>query len=145
VSDREKLLDEIGALEFRVLTGGLPEETVSLLDYDLTLQQLRAFALVFTRGQTPINKLAESLGIKPNVASGIIQRLVDRGLIGRTEDAADRRVRLLTLTERGHALVEQLKELLFKKGRTVLERLTDEQLRQLRDILATLGQTVPER
>jgi DNA-binding MarR family transcriptional regulator len=139
MSERERLLDEIGALELRVLIGGLPEETVSLLDYDLTLQQLRAFALVFTREQTPINKLAESLGIRPNVASGIIQRLVDRGLIERTEDPVDRRVRLLTLTERGLALVEQLRELLFTKGRTVLERLSDEQLRQLRDILATLG------
>jgi DNA-binding MarR family transcriptional regulator len=140
MSDREKLLDEIGALELRVLIGGLPEETVSLLDYDLTLQQLRAFALVFTRGRTPINKLAEALSIRPNVATGIIQRLVGRGLIARTEDAGDRRVRLLELTERGVAMVEELRELLFTKGRTVLERLSDEQLRQLRDILTALGQ-----
>ena len=67
---------------------GLPEETSSLLDYDLTLQQIRAFALIFARGQTPITKVADALGIRPNVATGIIQRLVDRGLIERHEDPA---------------------------------------------------------
>lgn len=140
MSDREKLLDEIGALEFRVLVGGLPQETASLLDYDLTLQQLRAFALVFIREKTPINRLAEALGIKPNVASGIVQRLVDRDLLTRSEDTEDRRVRMLTLTERGHAMVDEMKGLLFTKGRQVLERLNDEELAQLRDILTTLGE-----
>jgi DNA-binding MarR family transcriptional regulator len=140
MSDRDRLLDEIGSLELRVLIGDISEETVSLLDYDLTLQQLRAFALVFARRQTPINRLADALGIRPNVATGIIQRLVDRGLIERTEDTDDRRVRMLTLTEQGFALIDELREIIFTRGREVLERLSDEQLHQLKDILATLGQ-----
>ena len=139
MSERERLLDEIGALEIRLLAGSLPEQTVSLLDYDLTLQQLRAFALVFARGATPINKLAETLGIKPNVATGIVQRLVDRGLIERREDPGDRRVRLLRMTDAGIALVEEVGRIVFSKGRELLDRLTDEQLRQLVDVLEAMG------
>ncbi len=138
MSERRRLLDEIGSLEIRLLALGLPEETSSLLDYDMTLQQLRTFAFVYACGQTPIKRAAHVLGIRPNVASGIIQRLVERGLIERREDPDDRRVRLLTVTDQGLALIDELGGLVLAKTREALESLSDEQLRQLRDILATI-------
>jgi DNA-binding MarR family transcriptional regulator len=138
MTDRGRLLDEIGALEIRLLAGGLPEETSSLLDYDLTLQQFRAFAVVLSRGQTPMNKVADALGVRPNVATGIVQRLVDRGLIERREDPTDRRVRQLTVTDRGLALVDEVGAIVLAKGRRLLERLTDGQLEQLRDVLTAM-------
>ena len=138
MTDRDRLLDEIGVLEFRLLASGLPEQTSSLLDYDLTLQQLRVFAFILTRGQTPISKVADALGIRPNVATGIVQRLVDRELIERREDPRDRRIRLVTVTSRGLALVDELSEIVLAKGRELLDRLSDEQLRQLRDIFAAM-------
>ena len=139
MTDRDRLLDEIGVLEFRLLASGLPEQTSSLLDYDLTLQQLRVFAFILTRGQTPISKVADALGIRPNVATGIVQRLVDRELIERREDPRDRRIRLVMVTSRGLALVDELSEIVLAKGRELLDRLSDEQLRQLRDIFAAMG------
>jgi DNA-binding MarR family transcriptional regulator len=138
MTERHKLLDEISALEIRLLAVGLPEQTSSLLDYDLTLQQLRAFAFVLARGQTPISRLADALDIKPNVATGIVQRLVDRELIERREDPDDRRIRLLTVTKRGRALVDELSGIVLAKGREMLDRLSDDQLHQLRDIFATM-------
>lgn len=144
MSERQQMLEEIGALELRLLAGGLPEETSSLLDYDLTVQQLRAFAFIFAGGETPINRLAEALGIRPNVATGIIQRLVERQLIERREDPEDRRVRLLSITERGRALIDELGDIALAKGRVLLDRLTDQQLRQLRDILAAMERTPEE-
>lgn len=138
----ERLLDDIGALEIRLMAGGLPEETVSLLDYDLTLQQLRAFAVVFGRGQASVTQVAEALGVRANVATGIVQRLVDRGLIERNEDPEDRRVRQLTVTYKGAALIEEVGAIVLAKGRRLLNRLSDTQLEQLRDILAAM-ETVP--
>jgi DNA-binding MarR family transcriptional regulator len=139
MTERSRLLDEIGALEFRLLASGLPEQTSSLLDYDLTLQQLRVFAFILAREQTPTSKVAEALGIKPNVATGIVQRLVDRGLVERREDPDDRRIRQLTVTDRGFALVDELSDIVLAKGRELLDHLSDEQLRQLRDIFAAMG------
>ena len=138
MTERRRLLDEISVLEIRLLALGLPEQTSSLLDYDLTLQQIRAFAFILARGQTPISKLADALDIRPNVATGIIQRLVDRGLIERREDPDDRRVRLLSVTDRGLALIDELSGIVLAKGRELLDRLSDEQLRQLRDIFAAM-------
>ena len=139
MTDRGRLLDEIGALEFRLLASSLPEQTSSLLDYDLTLQQVRVFAFILARGQASIGTVGDALGIRPNVATGITQRLVDRGLIERREDPEDRRVRLLTVTDRGLALIDELSEIVLAKGRELLDRLSDEQLTQLRDIFAAMG------
>lgn len=139
MTDRDRLLADISSLEIRSLALGLPEETSSLLDYDLTLQQLRVFAFVFGHEQTSISRVAEALGIRPNVATGIVQRLVDRGLIERREDVMDRRVRLLTVTEQGRALIDDLATIILAKMRESLERLSDEQLRQLRGLLAAMG------
>ena len=139
MTDRDRLLADITTLEIRSIARGLPEETSSLLDYDLTLQQIRVFAYVYGHGETSITKVADALGIKPNVATGIIQRLVDRGLIERREDPDDRRVRLLTVTVRGSALIDDLASIILAKMRGSLERLSDEQLRQLRGLLAAMG------
>lgn len=138
MTERSRLLEEISGLEIRLLALGLPEQTASLLDYDLTLQQIRAFGFILAREQTSISKLGDSLGIKPNVATGIIQRLVDRGLIERREDPEDRRIRLLTVTERGSALLDELTGIVLAKSRELLDRLSDEQLHQMRDILAAM-------
>jgi DNA-binding MarR family transcriptional regulator len=142
MTERSRLLSEISTLEIRLLASGLPEQTSSLLDYDLTLQQLRVFAFILARGQISVTKVADALGIRPNVATGIIQRLVDRGLIERHDDTDDRRVRLLTVTDRGLALIDELSGIVLAKGRELLDRLSDEQLRQLRDIFAAME---PER
>ncbi len=140
---RTQLLEEIGALELRLLAGRLPEETVTLLDYDLTLQQLRAFAVVFARGQVPVTQVGDALGVKANVATGIVQRLVERGLVERHEDPVDRRVRQLTVSAKGFALIEEMGSIILSKGRRLLERLNDAQLEQLRDILVAM-ETLPE-
>lgn len=138
MADREQLLEEIGALEMRLLAGRLPEETVSLLDYDLTLQQLRAFAVIFARGQAAMTQVAEALGVKANVATGIVQRLFDRGLVERSEDPDDRRVRQITASAKGFALIEEMSSIVLSRGRRLLERLSDEQLGQLRDLLVAM-------
>jgi len=139
MTERSRLLDEIGDLWVRLLASGLPEQTSSLLDYDLTLQQVRAFAYIFAHGETPISRVGEALGIRPNVATGIVQRLVDRGLIERHEDPRDRRVRLLTVTESGLALLDDLAGIVLAKGKELLSQLSEEQLRQLRDVFAAMA------
>jgi len=138
MNERSRLLSEIGALQFQLLVSGLPEQTSSLLDYDLTVQQIRVFAFIWARGGTSISKVGDALGIRPNVATGIVQRLVDRGLIERHEDPDDRRVRMLAVTDRGVDLVADLSGIILAKARQLLDRLSDEQLREMRDLFAAM-------
>lgn len=93
---------------------------------------------VSSRGSTPIIGIEDALGIRPNVATGMIQRLLDQELIERHEDPNGRGVRLLTVTEHGLALIDELNEIVSAKRRALLDRLSDEQLHQLPESLTHL-------
>jgi len=136
--NRDILIDDISAAIIRLLSQGLPEQATSLLEYDLTIQQGRVFTYVLGQGKTTASKISSSLSIKPNVTTGIIQRLVDKGLIERQDDQDDRRMRALVVTPRGQALVDEMVGFLSARQRIALSRLNTEQLRQLRDIFTVL-------
>jgi DNA-binding MarR family transcriptional regulator len=59
-------------------------------------------------------------------------------LIERREDPGDRRVRLLTVTDQGLALIDELSGIVLARGRKLLDRLSDQQLQQLEDILTAM-------
>ena len=81
------------------LVGPLP------VPVDLTLQQLRALMEVAKDPGLAGHTLGGRLGVGAPTASGIIDRLVEKGLVQRTEDPDDRRVRRVTLTEAGQEQV----------------------------------------
>lgn len=139
MSERDRLLDEIDELAVRLAVQGLEEQTYSLLESSLTVQQFRLLLLVYARGPLPIHQAAESRGLTPSVATGVVQRLVDRGLIERYEDASDRRARLLRVTDHGSTLIEEATTAARSHKRRAFGRLSEEQLRQLRDILTVMS------
>lgn len=139
MGERDLLLDEIDELAVRLAVRSLEEQTCSLLQASLTLQQFRLLLHVYARGPLPIHQAAETLGLAPSVATGIVQRLVDRGLIERHEDVNDRRARVLRVTDHGSALIEEMGTAARSQRRQAVARLTDRQLQQLRDILAALA------
>ncbi|WP_372527829.1 MarR family winged helix-turn-helix transcriptional regulator [Piscinibacter sp.] len=69
------------------------------------------YAALQTVGQTPgidQRTLARTIGFDTSTIAGVIDRLESRGLMQRDASAEDRRVRLLKLTDEGHALLEAL-------------------------------------
>src|SRR5512142_1250571 len=54
-----------------------------------------------TRGHDSVSDVGDALGISIAAASQMLERLVQLGLITRTEDREDRRVKKLVLTEKG--------------------------------------------
>ena len=53
-----------------------------------------------------VSDIGEHLGITAAAASQLVDRLVQQGLLKRTEDKADRRFKNVSLTPKGKALVE---------------------------------------
>ena len=58
---------------------------------DLTMSQMRLLWLLEAEGPLALRSIASALGRSPSTASQLVERLVRRGLIERTEDAHDRR------------------------------------------------------
>jgi DNA-binding MarR family transcriptional regulator len=62
------------------------------------------------RGPVPQRVLAEALKVTPRAVTGLVDALVDDGLVTREPHPGDRRATLVTLTTRGETLVTQLKQ-----------------------------------
>ncbi|MDA8218560.1 MAG: MarR family transcriptional regulator [Dehalococcoidales bacterium] len=80
------------------------------LELDLTVGQIKGLFFLAHHGPMTIGQVAEGLHIGTPWASVLVDRLVDLGLVERTEDPADRRRTLARLTPRGEELVVQAKE-----------------------------------
>jgi MarR family transcriptional regulator, organic hydroperoxide resistance regulator len=80
------------------------------MDLSLTIAQVKSLFFISNQGSTNFRKLAERLKVTPSNVTGIIDRLVEQGLISRTENPEDRRVILLKTTEKGDAQVAELRE-----------------------------------
>jgi len=72
----------------------------------LTTPQLAALEFVFER--RTISTVASYLGLSRPATSQMIHKLVRRGLVRRSEGAADRREKTVELTTKGRLLLEQV-------------------------------------
>jgi DNA-binding MarR family transcriptional regulator len=74
----------------------------------LTMQQLRVMGILYTEGPTRVSTLAHRLNVSTPTVTGILDRLVQRGMTVREDDAADRRVVLNVLTDEGRKVIERM-------------------------------------
>jgi DNA-binding MarR family transcriptional regulator len=74
-------------------------------ELNLGFTQLAALYALADSGTMTVADLADTLGRSQSAASRLVDGLVQRQLIERNQDAEDRRLRTLTLTGRGQALL----------------------------------------
>ena len=94
---------------------------------ELTLPQYRLLAMV-ARGDHRVSHLAGRLALSKPTVTAVVEGLVERGFLARSEVAADRRAVKLSLTEAGTkaleateaAMVDRLQELLARCDDPVL-------------------------
>ena len=75
---------------------------------DLTMRQLHVLVAASQPEGATVHELATALGTSPPTASGLVNRLADKGLVTRVEDDVDRRVRHIQLTEEGQETLTAL-------------------------------------
>lgn len=93
------------------------------IDSGLTITQLRSLFLIANKGRTNFRKLAKALGVTPSNVTGIADRLEEQGLVSRTQNPEDRREMTLQATDKGEALVSNLKEAGMKQMTQILSML----------------------
>jgi len=72
----------------------------------LSFSQIHILMRLHFGGTCDVTEIGTHLGITNAAASQTIERLLQVGLLTRTEDPVDRRVKQITLTPKGHSLVE---------------------------------------
>lgn len=138
VTDRDALLDATCDDLLTFLRRSVPRTAETVSSMGLTLHQFRALVILFADEGCTTTDMADAVGVHPSVATGIVQRMVQRGLFERREDASDRRIRRLSLTPEGRALAEEVVGTARAQRRHQLETLDAPRLEALRGILGEL-------
>lgn len=97
----------------------------------LSIAQLKSFFFIANEGSTNFKKLAGALRVTPSTVTGIVDHLVDQGLVSRQEDPEDRRMLSLRITPEGQTLLAELRESTESQISALLARMTDEDLTSL--------------
>ncbi len=107
-------------------------------DPELSVPQFRSLMFVRRHEGPSLSMLAEHLGLRLASTSKLVEHLVQRRLLGRAHDAADRRRVVLRLTPRGEAILQEAHLLARQRLSGVLGNLEGEELVTLRAGLGML-------
>jgi DNA-binding MarR family transcriptional regulator len=123
----------------RLLRASANEDWASL---SLTRAQLRILVQLQQEGPATVGKLACQLGVTLPSITATVDRLVQQGLVTRTDDPGDRRRVINQLTPAGTALIERLQEGKRARLTAALEQLPLSDLQGLTASLARLEDAI---
>lgn len=137
---REELIENtlhLGDKAFRELIPMLPKEWLRL---DMTMPQLKVVLLLFVSGPSRMSVIASALGVSLATATGVVDRLLERGIVLREGDPEDRRVVRCRLTDKGEKLIRELWHLARERARQLLEAMAPSQLLLVKESVEALLQ-----
>lgn len=139
--ERARLLDAVIEGQKQVLRAAHAASTPTWLEVQLTMGQLKAlFAL--SCGALSVSEVGEALGTGRAAASLLVDRLVQLGLVERSEDPVDRRRTIVRLTPEAERSLSQLREGGRERLREWLDRLSDDDLAALAKGMRALSAVV---
>ncbi len=72
-----------------------------------SVSQMAALFLIRRKGATNVSDIGEELEITSPAASQLLERLVQQGLVVRSEDPGDRRLKQIVLSKQGEVILQQ--------------------------------------
>ena len=128
---RRKLVDEVVG----ELSSWNPREFIGAFrrwhNGSLSLTHLNVLTLLEVDGPLSMSHLAEGLDVSVASATGIVDRMEQRGLVERRRDSDDRRVVIVHIAEGGTKVFEEIDQRRRMGLAKLLTRLNDRELRAL--------------
>jgi 4'-phosphopantetheinyl transferase len=112
----------------REIHRGIPHQW---LETEVTMPQFKTLMVLYGMGEATMGDLAEALGTGVSTVTGIVDRLVEHGLVLRVEEPRDRRVVVGRPTEAGVALVDRLIGAARERMGLVLNCLSSDEIKQV--------------
>lgn len=138
-TDREELSRDMAALaNFLMRTANMGTFN-AIAELDLSFTQIKALCALAADGEErSVKALAESLGVSLAAMSRAVDGLFERGLVGREEDAADRRMKRVGLTDAGRKVPQLLNEARLSALQELMSSLADEEAEALQHALGLI-------
>ena len=132
-------IDEIIRLHWSILTAMQFSSRPDWMELEMTMAQIKALFTISQGEAVPVNGIAEYLGVGQPTASHLVDKLVRKGLAGRSESLEDRRVKLVHLTPEGQELVRRLYQGGEEHYRSWVRQLTEAERKDLLNGLQALA------
>jgi MarR family transcriptional regulator, 2-MHQ and catechol-resistance regulon repressor len=111
----------------------------TLLEEGLGESDFRVLEVLLHKGPMPVNAIGPKVALNPGSVSVAVDRLYKKGFVSRLESSGDRRVRTVSLTEKGRQMFVPL----FRRHAALIKRafqdVSLEELRQLEGVLKKIG------
>lgn len=107
--------------------------------FGVTPTQFATLAKLDDLGSVSQNQLGRLTRMDPATISGVVSRLIARGLVSQSPDKNDARLVLLALTPAGRAAIREMKSVAADVSRRTLQPLSPEEASALLRTLAKLG------
>jgi DNA-binding MarR family transcriptional regulator len=140
------LASELLELWHFLMKGGSRRLYAVLEELDLSMTQIKALhALDEEAGELPcsVKELSEDLGVSLPGGSRIVEGLLKRGYLERTEDEHDRRIKRVRITPKGHDAVRRIDSARIASLEQFTAAMTPEQRALLHDALDGLPHRKP--
>ncbi len=110
-TDREALAADMYTLASYLMRTATVGTFNAIAELDLSFTQIKALCALESESEgCSVKALADSLGVSLPAMSRAVDGLFERGLVGREEDAADRRMKRVRTTEAGLQVPRALNE-----------------------------------
>jgi MarR family 2-MHQ and catechol resistance regulon transcriptional repressor len=116
----------------KYLYAGLAETGIDDTDF-------RILEALLNKGPLPVNTIGPKVHLTPGSISTAVDRLVERGLVGRVESPEDRRVRIVSLTPKGKRLIAPIFRKHAAEIRKVFADANAKELQILESVLKKAG------
>jgi MarR family 2-MHQ and catechol resistance regulon transcriptional repressor len=111
----------------------------TLLQEGLGESDFRVLEVLLNKGPMPVNAIGPKVALNPGSVSVAVDRLYNKGFVSRVECSRDRRVRTVSLTEKGREMFVPL----FRRHAAIIKRafrdVSSEELQQFELILKKIG------
>lgn len=108
----------------------------------VSMAQLSILFTIQREGEVTMSQVADGLGVSLSNATGLIDRIEERGFVERIRVAEDRRIVLVRLTPAGTRMLDEVDALSDDLFRRVLGRLDRSQLPGVAQTMAALREAV---
>lgn len=106
----------------------------------MSMTHLHVLVILDAEGAVPMSRVAETLLCSFPNATGIVDRMEERGYVERLRDERDRRLVLVRVTAEGRAALGRLETMRQQHLRALLQTMAADQQRTCRDAFRLLRQ-----
>jgi MarR family 2-MHQ and catechol resistance regulon transcriptional repressor len=104
----------------------------------------RVLDVLLHKGPMPVNVIGPKVDLNPGSVSVAVDRLYKKGLVSRVESESDRRIRTVSLTEKGRRVFVPI----FRQHAALIKHafqdISPEEQRQMEEVLKRIGRRAEE-